>query len=64
MMDFGHRSVLHSLKVRGLKQANKMTASVVPKRPLMAVYLHVRRSYNPYGKLGVWSESEDNDLIQ
>jgi hypothetical protein len=64
MMDFGLRLVLHSLEMRGLKYTNKTPASVVPQRPLMAVYLHVRRSYHPYGKLGAWCVSEDNDLVQ
>jgi Myb-like DNA-binding domain len=30
----------------------------------MAIYQHIRRAYQPYGKQGTWYPSEDNDLIK
>jgi hypothetical protein len=39
-------------------------ASSIPDRPLVAIYLHVRRAYQPLRKQGAWTSSEDDDLIQ
>ncbi|KNZ47612.1 hypothetical protein VP01_628g9 [Puccinia sorghi] len=46
-------------KIRGLAP---LIAEVLPGRPLLAIWKHVRRAYDPHTKLGRWTPGEEDAL--
>lgn len=41
-----------------------MKAASVPARPIIAVYHHIHRAYNPLRLQGKWTKEEDATLIR
>jgi len=67
MSEFGRRLVQkkqeqgagEGTKIRGLAP---LISDVLPGRPLLAIWKHVRRAYDPHSKLGRWTPEEEAAL--